>query len=135
MRGLSMYGIIYKITNKENNKIYIGQTTQSLSKRFRQHYNVACRKEKEGKHLTNFQYALLKYGINSFIVEQIDTADDREDLDQKEISWIKFYNSINKNVGYNIVKGGLGGGTTKNYTWYTDGLKDYYLKCDEVPKN
>jgi len=30
-------GFIYKITNKENGMIYIGQTTQSLKDRWRQH--------------------------------------------------------------------------------------------------
>ena len=45
--------IIYKITNKHNEKIYIGQTTKDLSTRFRQHcqrkrMREAWRRRKEG---------------------------------------------------------------------------------------
>ena len=32
-------GFIYKITNKLNNKIYIGQTIKTVNKRFQQHKN------------------------------------------------------------------------------------------------
>ena len=33
--------IIYKITNKENNKVYIGQTIRTLQQRFNRHKNDA----------------------------------------------------------------------------------------------
>ncbi len=32
-----MYGVIYKITNSINNKIYMGQTVNSISKRSIEH--------------------------------------------------------------------------------------------------
>ena len=32
-------GYIYKITNKVNGKIYIGQTVKTVEKRFQQHKN------------------------------------------------------------------------------------------------
>lgn len=34
--NLRIYGTIYKITNKINNKVYIGQTTSEFNKRY--HY-------------------------------------------------------------------------------------------------
>ena len=34
MSDLKIYGVIYKITNIKNNKVYIGQTTQSFGKRY-----------------------------------------------------------------------------------------------------
>lgn len=42
-----MYGIIYKITNNLNGKIYISQTKNSLSIRFKRHiYDIEHHKTK-----------------------------------------------------------------------------------------
>ena len=38
-----MIGYIYKITNNINNKIYIGKTTYSIEKRFKEHLNDSAR--------------------------------------------------------------------------------------------
>lgn len=97
--------IIYKITNKINNKIYIGQTIQPLVKRWKQH----CRHYKH--RCTSIYNAIQKYGKENFIVEQIDHAHSREELDNKEMFWIEFYNSMNREKGYNLVSGG-----NKNHT-------------------
>jgi len=98
-----MYGIIYKATNKINNKIYIGQTTQSLEDRIYFHKYRAYN-ELNVTH-THFINAIRKYGINNFIWEVIDEANTQEELNEKEIYWIKYYNSIEN--GYNIQPGGL----------------------------
>lgn len=90
--------IIYKITNKINGKVYIGQTIKPLSVRWKQH----CNKRGGCSALHN---AIIKYGAINFIVEQIDCAFSREELDQKEIYWIKYYNSLSPN-GYNLTSGG-----------------------------
>ena len=37
----SYYGIIYKVTNSLNNKVYIGQTIESLEIRRNKHYYKA----------------------------------------------------------------------------------------------
>lgn len=92
--------IIYKITNNINDKIYIGQTTQALEKRWWQHCH-----DKKGycRALAN---AIAKYGPENFTVEQIDVACTRDELDRKEIYWIKFYDSMNHKKGYNLLGGG-----------------------------
>ena len=95
-----MYGIIYKVTNKLNNKIYIGQTIQNLSERKAKHYYKARQKEYD----THFINALRKYPEESFIWEIIDQANSQEELDSKEKYWIQYYNSIND--GYNTKDGG-----------------------------
>ena len=59
-----MYGIIYKVTNIQNNKIYIGQTTRSLEERKYYHFYRADH-ELEITH-THFINAIRKYGKNSF---------------------------------------------------------------------
>lgn len=90
--------IVYKITNKINGKVYIGQTIRSLEVRLKQHLS-------RGESLVS--KAIKKYGLENFIIEQIDKANSIEDLNEKEIYWIDYYNSISPN-GYNISKGGLG---------------------------
>ena len=56
--------IIYKATNKINGKVYIGQTTNSLSYRRDQHFREAkCIKRKT----VYFHNAISKYGEDNFI--------------------------------------------------------------------
>ena len=96
-----MYGIIYKVTNKENNKVYIGQTIQTLQERKNKHYYKA---RQEDEYNTHFINALRKYPEDSFIWEIIDNANSQEELNNKEKKWIDYYNSIKE--GYNTKDGG-----------------------------
>lgn len=99
MNNINTYGIIYKCTNIVNDKIYIGQTINTLDERMIGHiYDI--------KHKPNyFHNALNKYGLNNFIWEVIDEAFSKDELDLKEIRWIKYYNSFGEN-GYNLTSGG-----------------------------
>lgn len=97
---------IYKITNINNNKIYIGQTKNTIQYRFKQHFRSAIFAKNNNRPLTYFQNALLKYGIKSFIVELIETVQSKEEADIQEIYWIKFYKATNKQYGYNSANGG-----------------------------
>lgn len=91
-------GIIYRITNIRNGKVYIGQTTHTLRDRWRLHCarNSTCSLLKQ---------AIQEYGKDAFIMEQVDTAESRDELNQKEMAWIERENSIHPN-GYNVDKGG-----------------------------
>ena len=86
---------IYKITNIQNNKVYIGQTIRPIQKRFQRHINDALNNILD----THFARAIRKYGKDSFTIEQIDTASNQEELNKKEQYWIQYYDSVNK--GYN----------------------------------
>lgn len=86
---------IYKITNIQNNKVYIGQTIQPINQRFHRHLNDAVNNILD----THFARAIRKYGKDSFIIEEIDTAQTQDELNQKEQYWIRFYNSVEE--GYN----------------------------------
>ena len=86
---------IYKITNIQNNKVYIGQTIRPVEQRFHRHINDALNNILD----THFARAIRKYGKENFIIETIDTANSQEELNQKEQYWIRFYDTVNK--GYN----------------------------------
>lgn len=86
---------IYKITNKINNKIYIGQSSQP-KERFLQH----CRNYKESRSLIN--KAIQKWGVENFDFEIIGWF---EDYNEKEKYYIAYYGSISPN-GYNLTTGG-----------------------------
>lgn len=93
--------IIYKVTNKINGKIYIGQTIRSLEIRWKQH----CKDAETNHKGMAILAAIQKYGKENFTVEQIDIACDRDELDLKEQYWIRYYNSLSPN-GYNLHTGG-----------------------------
>ena len=92
--------LIYKITNRINGKVYIGQTTRPLTVRWKQHCNPA------NTNCIALHRAIQKYGKENFTVEQIDVACDIDELNEKEIYWIKFYDSVNSEKGYNLKVGG-----------------------------
>ena len=102
-----MNGFIYKIANRVNNKVYIGQTRFTIDHRFKQHvknFNI--------EHRTQPLYkAMAKYGIENFSVECLEECDVK-DLDEREIFWIAKYDSFRN--GYNATLGGQSGGL---YTW------------------
>lgn len=88
---------IYKITNKLDGKIYIGQTIRPIRKRFKRHVNDALNNMVD----THFARAIRKYGEMNFVIEIIDTANTQEELTQKEYFWIEYYDSTNPSIGYN----------------------------------
>ena len=95
-------GYIYCITNLINGKQYVGKTTYSVTKRFKEHYND-CKKERcEKRPLYD---AMNKYGIENFIVEQLYECDD-EELASYEIQFIDKLDTYSN--GYNATMGGDG---------------------------
>ena len=86
---------IYKITNIQNQKVYIGQTIRPIEQRFHRHINDAMNNILD----THFARAIRKYGKDNFIIEEIDSAKTQNELNKKEQYWIQYYNSVNN--GYN----------------------------------
>lgn len=86
---------IYKITNYQNNKVYIGQTIRPVHQRFQRHMNDAMHNILD----THFARAIRQYGPTNFSYCIIDTATTQKELNEKEQYWIKYYDSV-KN-GYN----------------------------------
>lgn len=101
-------GCIYLITNKINGKQYIGQTRQDFKQRMRDHVSKA----KYNKTNSYLHSAIRKHGWDNFTKEIIETikTDSLEELiqklNEKEIYYIKYYNSLFSQNGYNISDGG-----------------------------
>lgn len=100
-------GFIYKITNKVNGKIYIGQTITPIKSRMSKHYSQA----RVGKNITGIDAAIRKYGEENFEVEKILECPN-EDLDLQEKFYISKYNSFID--GYNLTIGGKTSTTALN---------------------
>lgn len=91
---------IYKL-NYPNGKIYIGQSNDIKRRmyehnninRLQNHYNAPC------------DLAIQKYGRFEE-VEILEIVEDNTQLNEKEQYWIQFYNSNNKEIGYNLTPGG-----------------------------
>lgn len=91
---------IYIIKNKINDKCYIGQSVDYLT-RFRKHCEEAKRNNYTYKsYLYN---AMNELGIENFYVELLESQ--IEDYNEKEEHYIKKYNTLRPN-GYNLAKGG-----------------------------
>lgn len=108
MEAMKFYGIIYMYKNLTNGKVYIGQTTQKIYQRRREHTRSA-RKLSQPGYNSHFHAAIRKYGINSFKEIQLCTAFDKAGLDYLEQYFISLYKSTDKNNGYNLKSGGSAG--------------------------
>lgn len=94
---------IYKITNLINNKIYIGKTTLTLEKRLKRHFYLAS--IKTNRRLYD---SINHHGKENFIIELIEECE--YDLaNEREKYYIALYDSMNKEIGYNMTEGGDGG--------------------------
>ena len=94
---------IYKITNILNGKMYIGKTSSTIESRWKEHREDATSRSKEHRPLYS---AIQKYGIDNFIIEQVEEVPNDEIACERESFWIEYYGSF-KN-GYNAIKGGDG---------------------------
>lgn len=102
------YGIIYKITNIINNKVYIGQTVYSLNKRWGLHVKMSSLEETDPNTKSVLHRAIRKYGKDSFKSEILAHANSVEELNELEIFYINQLNTMVPN-GYNLKEGGLSG--------------------------
>lgn len=95
----TIYSGIYKITFP-NQKVYIGRSN-NIYRRMLEHNN-------DFRNKLPIVYAIMKYGkIVEFDI--LELIDDLEKMKEREIYWISYYNSTNKNKGYNVSLGGDGG--------------------------
>lgn len=101
---------VYKITCKINNKIYVGQTYETLEERFKRHISFS-----KTKIDTKFYRAIRKHGAENFYIELLEDCDTQEELDELEYKWIVKLNAVKE--GYNTKNsiGKCGGDTLSNH--------------------
>jgi len=111
--NLEIYGVIYKIENLVNGKIYIGQTSQDggfddrysykgegIERTYTYHLKSKNLNKAYNSHLLK---SIDKYGFDNFKVNKIfDIAFSKEELDIKEQCWISIYDSFNSGYNYNL---------------------------------
>ena len=101
-------GYVYMIYNDVNDKVYIGETLQKITTRFKQHIQKAF--DNNRKYDGLLFRAIRKYGKEHFFIKELQaiTGLDRnkvkEEIQKLEIDYIKKYDSFNN--GYNIDEGG-----------------------------
>jgi group I intron endonuclease len=120
--------IVYCALNKINGKRYVGSTIKTLELRIKQHLSSSK---------MHFGNALRKYGVQSFELSIIDTAEDISTLREKERYWIeKFECRVPR--GYNLTSGGeVGGVANKGRTAWNKGksiTEEQRLKMCEMRK-
>ena len=116
---------IYKIINNINQKIYIGKTSSTIEKRFKEHCNDSKKERCEKRPLYD---AMNKYGIENFTVEKVEEVENDEIASEREIYWInklRTYIGFNDCNGYNAT---LGGDSKRIYDYQTIAKKYLELK-------
>jgi len=93
-------GTIYKISNSNNDLVYVGLTIRPIKQRFREHlYNSK-------KESTKFYQAIQEIGAKNFKIEALEKNIGYTDLIDREKFFIEKYNSFEN--GYNSTRGGEG---------------------------
>ena len=111
------FGYIYIAENMQNGKKYVGQTVSSvwdkdktpIEERWKNEVGDAYRKARRGDDLRYIERAIVKYGEKNFKLTEHDIAHSQKELDNKETHWIREYDTMNPEKGYNMKEGGLGG--------------------------
>lgn len=93
-----IYGVIYKATDP-NGKCYVGQHKGDGSKVGRKYFGSGV----------NLKRAIEIHGKDYFTYTIVENCFSKEELDNREIYFIEFFQSKNYQNGYNMSKGGNGG--------------------------
>lgn len=99
--GRSVAMLVYKITNAINDRVYIGITSGSLQKRWREHRCAANKLSDKPLYR-----AMRAHGIEKFAIEEIYAASSKEDMRAAEIRYIAEYKAHCNERGYNLTDHG-----------------------------
>jgi len=103
LKSANIQSVIYKIENVINGKVYIGKS-KNIANRLGQYKYYMKVKSSPNMHLIA---SIEKYGIENFTFSIIEEIDETL-LNEREIYWIKYYDSTDRKRGYNKTFGGDG---------------------------
>lgn len=96
---------IYSINNLVNGKRYIGKS-KDIHGRIWSHFNL-LKKDEPTRSVNRHLYAAAKkYGLENFSWEVLESFEvlDENILADREIFWMEFYNTTDRDLGYNLMK-------------------------------
>ena len=117
---------IYCLTNKINNKKYVGRTND-IKRRMIQHKNDSFNKNCKRKYETPLAQAIRKYGWENFSIEILDKNENADIINELEKHYINKLNTYGKN-GYNASIGGEFGYEGRVYTSKVENILDKLIK-------
>lgn len=121
--------LIYKIINHVNNKIYIGKTSNSMERRFKEHISESKKSRSQKRPLYD---AFNKYGIENFSIELVEDNLTDEEACEREKFWIANYKSyigFDDCNGYNATLGG-----DSKHTYDYKAICQKYLELQTISK-
>ena len=89
---------IYKITNTQTGKCYIGSAIR-IDRRWNEHKNLL---QKNSHHSQRLQHSWNKHGADYFLFEVLEHVENKEDLISREQHYMDLYESYVRDRGYNI---------------------------------
>ena len=95
---MEVYGVIYTIIDGTNDFEYVGQTTKTVEKRFKEHTKSPYR----------IGRSIRSHGVENFVIAILKVCYSKAELDFWEKHFIKSRNTLSPN-GYNLTEGGEGG--------------------------
>ena len=101
------FGIVYLITNKINQKKYVGTTLNSLKIRWKGHLDSVAKNERMADG--SLGRAIKKFGPHTFTKRIIARCSFLDDMTLTERKFISKYKTLKPN-GYNLTAGGIGYG-------------------------
>lgn len=110
---------IYLITNKLNNKVYVGQTCETVHRRWLRHLNQTyC--DHRVEYNTHFHRAVRKHGKENFEINELAVVPTLQEVCTLEKLWITTLRARQPEFGYNSA---FGGETNKGYKRSPEAIK------------
>ena len=94
---------VYAIDNTVTGKVYVGKTGLTVYERWQRHVWRAKRTPQR-----YFCKSILKHGRDAFKTRLLEETKTEEAADILEMFWIRMYDSMNPEKGYNLTSGGEG---------------------------
>jgi len=119
-------GRVYKlISQNDNNLVYIGSTTRSLSKRLMEHRSKFKSFKKGGKMVKYSAFKVIESG--DCIIELLESNIDKTNLLQRERYWIEAFKCVNMNIPSRTVK--------EYHTEHKQQIKEYHKEYRQTKKH